>query len=167
MSTEQKQTINVGDNVTIHYRCTLEDGTLASDSQETGEPITFEVGQKTVLSGIDDRVVGMGVGDTKSFTLEPNEGYGEYDGTRIGHLPHSNFPAEFVPQLTEGMVIPLQSKDGAQRLIATVTEVGEETVTCDFNHPLAGKTLTFDVEVVTIDGATTTTTDTEETTGDE
>jgi FKBP-type peptidyl-prolyl cis-trans isomerase 2 len=151
-------TINVGDNVTMHYKCTLEDGTVTGDSYQTGETISFEVGKKTVLSGIDERVVGMAVGDTSSFMLTPAEGYGDYDGDRIGVLPHENFPAEFIPQIQEGSVIPLQSKDGSHRLIGTVKEVGSDTFTVDFNHPLAGQVLTFDVEIVSIndDAATTT-----------
>jgi len=158
MATEDKTLIGVGDNVTMHYKCTLDDGTVTGDSHQTGETISFEVGQKTVLSGIDDRVVGMSVGDTNSFTLTPEEGYGEYDGDRIGEMPHSNFPEEFVPQLKEGMVIPLQSKDGTSRLIGTVRSVGEETITVDFNHPLAGQNLTFDVEIVSVEPTTETTT---------
>jgi FKBP-type peptidyl-prolyl cis-trans isomerase 2 len=167
MATEDKTLIGVGDNVTMHYKCTLEDGTVTGDSHQTGETISFEVGQKTVLAGIDDRVVGMSVGDTNSFKLTPEEGYGEYEADRIGEMPHSNFPAEFVPQLKEGMVIPLQSKDGTSRLIGTVRSVGEETITVDFNHPLAGQSLTFDVEIVSIEPTTGVTTEGTETTTDE
>lgn len=152
-------TINVGDNVTMHYKCTLEDGTVTGDSYQTGETISFEVGKKTVLSGIDERVVGMAVGDTNSFMLTPEEGYGDYDGDRIGVLPHGNFPPEFIPQLQEGSVIPLQSKDGSHRLIGTVKEVGADTITVDFNHPLAGQVLTFDVEIVSINETPATTTE--------
>ena len=154
MAKNKTTTITVGDNVTMHYKCTLEDGTVTGDSYQTGETISFEVGKKTVLSGIDERVVGMAVGDTNTFTLTPEEGYGEYDNTRIGMIPHSNFPAEFVPQLREGSVVPLQSKDGSHRLIGTVKEIGEDTFTIDFNHPLAGQTLNFDVEIVSIDEPT-------------
>jgi FKBP-type peptidyl-prolyl cis-trans isomerase 2 len=146
--------IKFGDEVEMHYKCTLEDGTVTGDSHQSGETISFEVGKKTVLSGIDNRVVGMAVGDTNSFTLTPEEGYGDYEEERIGIMPHDNFPEEFVPQLTEGMIIPLQSKDGSQRLIGTVKEVGDETVTVDFNHPLAGQTLSFDVEIINISTGT-------------
>tara|TARA_R100000231_G_scaffold78853_1_gene60926 strand:+ start:496 stop:993 length:498 start_codon:yes stop_codon:yes gene_type:complete len=155
MATEDKVLISVGDEVEMHYKCTLEDGTVTGDSHQTGETISFEVGKKTVLAGIDERVVGMSVGDTSTFTLEPDEGYGDYDSSRIGSMPHENFPAEFIPQLQEGMIIPLQSKDGTSRLIGTVMEVGDDTVTVDFNHPLAGKTLNFDVEIVNITNPST------------
>ena len=150
METEEKTLISLGDEVEMHYKCTLENGTVTGDSHETGETISFEVGKKTVLSGIDDRVLGIAVGGTNSFTLTPEEGYGDYFEDRIGTVPNDNFPAEFIPQLTEGMVIPLQSKDGGQRLIGTVKEVGDDEVTVDFNHPLAGQTLTFDVEIVKV-----------------
>lgn len=159
-----QQTITVGDNVTMHYKCTLEDGTVTGDSYQTGETISFEVGKKAVLSGIDDRVVGMAVGDTNSFKLTPDEGYGNYDSDRIGVLPHENFPAEFIPQIQEGSVIPLQSKDGSHRLIGTVKEVGSDTFTVDFNHPLAGQTLSFEVEIVSINEDAPTTTEGAETT---
>jgi len=162
METEEKTLISLGDEVEMHYKCTLEDGTVTGDSHETGETISFEVGKKTVLSGIDDRVVGMSVGSTDSFTLTPEEGYGDYFEDRIGTVPNDNFPAEFIPQLTEGMVIPLQSKDGVQRLIGTIKEVGDEEVTVDFNHPLAGQTLTFDVEIIKITAGGTTSEATEE-----
>lgn len=147
-------TIKLGDEVEMHYKCTLEDGTVTGDSHQSGETISFEVGKKTVLSGIDNRVVGMAVGDTNSFTLTPDEGYGVYEEDRIGIMPHENFPEEFIPQLTEGMIIPLQSKDGTQRLIGTIKEVGDDSVTVDFNHPLAGQTLNFDVEIINISTGT-------------
>jgi FKBP-type peptidyl-prolyl cis-trans isomerase 2 len=148
--TENKQAVVDGDAITINYKCTLEDGTVTGDSFETGESLSFEVGAKTVLSGIDVNVVGMSVGDTKSFSIEAEEAYGAYDETRMGTLPPENFPENFLPQLEEGMVVPLQSKDGSHRLIATVKEVTSDGVQVDFNHPLAGQTLNFDIEVLSI-----------------
>jgi len=146
--------IEKGDTVKIHYKCTLDDGTVASDSKATNEPLEFNVGEKVVLSGIDEEVIGMETGQEKSFVLGPDRGYGEYFEDRISNMPKTNIPDQFVDQITEGSVIPLMSKDGTNRLIATVKEVLEDDFVVDLNHPLAGKTLYFDVEVLEVSKST-------------
>tara|TARA_R100001082_G_scaffold6498_2_gene4189 strand:+ start:511 stop:1014 length:504 start_codon:yes stop_codon:yes gene_type:complete len=148
-------TIEKGDTVKIHYKCTLDDGTIASDSKATNEPLEFNVGEKIVLSGIDEEIIGMETGEEKSFVLSPDRGYGEYFEDRISNLPKTNIPEQFVEQIEEGSVIPLMSKDGTSRLIATVKEVLDDDFVVDLNHPLAGKTLYFDVEVLEVNKPTT------------
>lgn len=139
-----------GDTIKIHYKCTLDDGTVASDSKMVDEPLEFGVGTKTVLSGLDENVLGMEVGEEKSFVLEPDRGYGDYFEERISNMPKENIPSQFIDQLGPGSVIPLMSKDGTQRLVATIVEIQEEEIVVDLNHPLAGKTLNFEVEVIDI-----------------
>lgn len=168
MAKKKANKVKNGDLVTIHYKCTLEDGTVASDSKVTNEPLEFNVGSKMVLSGIDTNVVGMKEGEERSFTLVPAEGYGEYIDGNVSHLPKENIPAHFLNQLGPGSVIPLMSKDGTSRLVATIVEIEEETVLVDMNHPLAGQTLAFDVEVVSIsEGITESTTSNAEPEGKE
>jgi FKBP-type peptidyl-prolyl cis-trans isomerase 2 len=154
--------VKEGSVVTIHYTCTLEDGTVASDSKVTNDPLEFSVGSKEVLSGIDESVLGMAVGEEKSFTLTPEKGYGEYFDERVSEMPKENIPAHFLNQLGPGSIIPLMSKDGSSRIVATIVEIKDESILVDMNHPLAGKVLNFDVEVVNItaDAATTESTET-------
>lgn len=153
--------VKEGSVVTIHYTCTLEDGTVASNSKVTDEPLEFSVGSKEVLSGIDESVIGMAVGEEKSFTLTPEKGYGEYFEERVSEMPKENIPAHFLNQLGPGSIVPLMSKDGTSRVIATIVEIKDESILVDMNHPLAGKTLNFDVEVVSITEETDTTESTE------
>ena len=155
--------VKEGSVVTIHYTCTLEDGTVASNSKVTNEPLEFNVGAKEVLSGLDESVIGMAVGEEKSFTLTPERGYGEYFDDRISEMPKENIPAHFLNQLGPGSVVPLMTKDGTSRIVATIVEIKDESILIDMNHPLAGKTLNFDVEVVSIGEDTTIATTTEST----
>jgi len=149
--------VKEGSVVTIHYTCTLEDGTVASNSKVANEPLEFNVGAKEVLSGLDESVIGMAVGEEKSFTLTPEKGYGEYFEERVSEMPKENIPAHFLNQLGPGSIVPLMSKDGTSRVIATIVEIKDESILVDMNHPLAGKTLNFDVEVVNITEETDTT----------
>ena len=109
----------------------------------------------------DESVIGMAVGEEKSFTLTPEKGYGEYFEERVSEMPKENIPAHFLNQLGPGSIVPLMSKDGTSRVIATIVEIKDESILVDMNHPLAGKTLNFDVEVVSITEETDTTESTE------
>ena len=135
-----------GDTVQIHYTGTLDDGTQF-DSSEGRDPLEFTVGSGQVIPGFDKAVEGMAVGDQKKVRIEAEDAYGEPSDQMIQEVPKSALPDDLEPK--EGMGLQARGQDG--RVInLTVTEVGDETITVDGNHPLAGKPLTFDIELVSI-----------------
>jgi len=155
---ETLTTANEGTNATVHYRGTLEDGSEFDNSRTRGEPITFTVGAGQMISGFNDAVNGMTVGETKTVTLAPDQAYGEVNPEAQTTFPKSGFPADL--ELVEGMPVPLRTPDG-RTLMGRLTEQQEETVTIDLNHPLAGQTLQFEIELVEVTTTTNTSTDEE------
>lgn len=136
-----------GDTVKIHYTGTLDDGT-EFDSSKGREPLEFELGSGQVIPGFDQAVDGMAVGDRKTVAIPAAEAYGERQDDMVQDVPRSALPPEMEPEV--GMALGARSQDGAEMRL-TVTAVGEETITVDGNHPLAGKDLNFDLELVSVD----------------
>lgn len=135
-----------GDTVHVHYRGTLADGT-EFDSSEGREPLSFEVGSGMVIPGFDAAVADLEVGDSVTVTIPACDAYGEHQPEALQTFPLDFFGGE-APE--EGWAVELQTQDG-QRVAAVVAEVGAETVTLDFNHPLAGQDLTFEITLVQVD----------------
>ena len=135
-----------GDTVHIHYTGTLDDGTTF-DSSAGRDPLSFELGSGQVIAGFDKAVDGMAVGDSKSVRIEPEDAYGERHEQAVQQVPMSALPEEIKPEV--GMQLQSQSPDG-QIMQLTVTEVADDSITVDANHPLAGQALTFDIELVKI-----------------
>lgn len=141
------KTAQNGKNVTIHYVGTLTDGTQFDNSRDRGEPITVTLGNGQLIEGFNDAIVGLTEGETTTFTVGPDQAYGEHHADRIAELDRSIFPEEF--DLATGMTVPLQNDKG-ENFLAVVSDFNDEVVTADFNHPLAGKDLTFTVEVLAV-----------------
>jgi peptidylprolyl isomerase len=135
-----------GDTVRIHYTGTLEDGTQF-DSSDGRDPLEFSLGGGQVIPGFDTAVDGMAVGENKSVTIQPEEAYGERHEKLVQQVPRSSFPEDMEPAV--GMQLQSQSPDG-QVMNLVVTEVEDDSITVDANHPLAGQALTFAVELVEI-----------------
>ena len=135
-----------GDTVKIHYTGTLANGTQF-DSSADREPLEFAIGSGQVIPGFDSAVDGMAVGENKTVDIPPEAAYGQRHEQLIQEVPKSQLPEEIKPE--PGMQLQSQSPDG-QVLNLVVTEVADETITVDGNHPLAGETLTFDIELVEI-----------------
>ena len=133
-----------GDTVRVHYEGRLEDGQVF-DSSEGGEPLEFRVGAGEVIPGFDEAVRGMEVGEKKTVEIAPEDAYGERRDQLIAEMPRENMNLEGDP--APGMSLLMQTNDG-QQIPVTVTEVTDSHVTLDANHPLAGRTLTFDVTLV-------------------
>lgn len=133
-----------GDNVRVHYTGKLEDGTEFDSSREK-DPIEFTVGSGGLIPGFENSIVGMQVGDKKTITLQPEEAYGEKNHGLVVEIEKENFPPDITPEV--GM--PLQVKQSDDNIInVMVTDITENSVTIDANHPLAGKSLVFDIELV-------------------
>jgi FKBP-type peptidyl-prolyl cis-trans isomerase 2 len=138
-------TIKKGDKVKVEYTGTL-DGTVF-DTSEGREPLEFEVGSGQVIKGFDNAVIGMEVGEEKEVELPPSEAYDEYDPNLLKKIPMDKLPPGEEPK--PGMVLELKTPDGIH-FPARITEVAEKEITIDLNHPLAGKTLIFQIKVVDI-----------------
>ena len=135
-----------GDTVRIHYTGTLDDGTQF-DSSAGRDPLEFALGGGQVIPGFDNAVDGMTVGDSKTVTIPPEEAYGQRHEQLVQQVSRSALPDEIEPAV--GMQLQSQSPEG-QVMMLVVTEVEEEAITVDANHPLAGQALTFDIELVEI-----------------
>ncbi len=136
-----------GDKVTVHYTGTLEDGTVF-DSSVGKEPLTFTIGAGEMITGFNDAVIGMKVGEKKTVTLPPDQAYGPYRYDMITTLNRSDFPQGTT--LAIGQKVPLQNSQG-QTFIGKIIDMDATTVTLDVNHELAGKTLIFEIELISIE----------------
>ncbi len=135
-----------GDTVRIHYTGTLDDGTQF-DSSSGRDPLEFSLGGGQVIPGFDAAVDGMHVGESKSVTIAPEDAYGERHEQLVQQVPRDILPEDMEPAV--GMQLQSQSPDG-QVMNLVITEVVDDTVTVDANHPLAGFALTFAIELVEI-----------------
>ena len=137
--------IENGQTVSVHYRGTFDDGTEFDSSHQREEPLTFKTGAGQVIAGFDTAVRDMAVGDTKTVRLEPADAYGEFNPEAKQQVPRTAFPEDF--EFKVGATVYGKNQLG-QQMMAKIEEVGEETVQLDFNHPLVGKALTFELELV-------------------
>lgn len=138
--------VKSGDTVKIHYTGSLDNGT-EFDSSAGKDPLQFTVGTGQLIPGLDKAVEGMTVGEKKTVNVEPDEAYGPRQDQMVSEVPKSALPPHIEPEV--GMGLQTKSQDG-QDMQLTVTEVGEETITVDANHPLAGKPLNFEIELMQI-----------------
>lgn len=142
MSTAQE-----GDTVHIHYTGRLDDGTVFDTSKER-DPLAFTLGSGQVIKGFDAAVSGMEVGEAKTTTISPEAAYGPRRDELHLTYPREQFPDDMEPEV--GQLLQMQTEDG-QTFQVQVVDVADKTVALDANHPLAGKELTFDIELVKID----------------
>ena len=140
------QAAQAGDKLRIHYTGRLDDGTVF-DHSEGKEPLEFIAGSGEIIPGLDEGVIGMAVGETREVTIPPENAYGPRDEDRIQSVPRDAIP-DHIP--TEpGTQLSVQTQDG-QTIPVVVANTTEDHVELDANHPLAGRTLTFDVTLVEI-----------------
>ena len=139
-----KRAIQSGDTVSVHYTGKLENGEIF-DSSSGRRPMTFTVGTGQIIRGFDEAVLGMAVGDRKTVTIAPEMAYGPRQLELIVDIPRNTVPEGM--ELEKGMMIELVDPQG-NRIPAEVFEILDEVVKMDLNHFLAGKTLVFDIEIV-------------------
>ncbi len=130
----------------VHYTGTLENGEIFDTSRD-GDPMEFTLGSGQVIAGFEQGVTGMSIGDTKKIEIEVSDGYGERVEALVQQVPRSGINLEVEPQI--GMSLVLQLADGNQ-IPVRLTEVSDEFVTLDANHPLAGERLFFAVELIAL-----------------
>jgi len=135
-------TIAAGNFVTLYYKGTLDDGTVFDETQP-GSPATFQVGVGALIKGFDDGLIGMKVGEKKKIEIEPGLAYGFFLKNKIIEVPKQQLADANIPIV---IGVTVNSSAGQGKIIEVNDET--QTVKLDFNHPLAGKTLTFEVEIV-------------------
>jgi FKBP-type peptidyl-prolyl cis-trans isomerase 2 len=135
-----------GDIVQLHYMGKLQDGTIFDSSRER-HPLQFTIGKGQVIAGFEQAVIGMKIGDLKTARIPMEQAYGPHRDDMIVTMDRSKLPPGVNPKIGQRLEI---TQIDNQTSLVTVTEVTESTLTLDANHPLAGKELTFDIELVGI-----------------
>ena len=142
-----ENTLKENSVASVHYTGTLPDSGEVFDSSEGRDPLTFLVGHRQMIPGFEEEMMGASVGERREFTLTSDRAYGERDDQAVLQIPRDNFaPLEQEAKLEVGMQLVAQMPHGPAPF--TILELTKELVTGDFNHALAGKSLTFSVEVV-------------------
>jgi len=137
--------VQVKDKIAVHYTGWLSDGTKFDSSVDLNETFKFQVGCGMVIQGFDEAVLGMEIGDKKKITVTPDQGYGERNEKYVFDVERKSFPDG--AEIEKGTVFEMHSDHG-EVVPVRVIEVRENDVLLDANHPLAGETLTFEIELV-------------------
>ena len=132
--------------VTLHLSLALQDGTVA-ESTFDGEPLVFTMGDGVLDHGLELALYGLVRGDKQRLTLDPGQAFGQYDPDRVHTLARDSFAADMT--LEPGVIIGFETETG-EELAGAILELDEQTVKVDFNHPLAGRTIIFDVEILDV-----------------
>lgn len=140
--------VEKGQSIKVHYRGTFNDGREFDNSQKRGQPINFIVGAGNVIQGFEKAVLGMSEGETKSITLSPEAAYGPINPEAFIEVEKERFPEDFNFQ-KDGFV--RSTRFDGRPVFGKITEVKEESVVLDVNHPMAGKELNFEIQVVEIE----------------
>ena len=139
--------IKNGDKVKVEYIGTLDDGTVFDSSKNHGEPLEVEVGSGKIIPGFENALIGMDKGEEKKIDLNSSETYGEHNPEFTKRIPRNQLPKE--PKPKAGMVLALTTPDG-KKIPARISEVTDNNITIDLNHPLAGKNLHFAIKIVDV-----------------
>lgn len=143
--TTHNRTVEVGKQVSLEYTLTLDDNTVV-DTNVGRDPLTYTQGNGQIIPGLETALQGMTVGESKNVTVSPPDGYGEVNPQAFQEVSKQSIPPDALKVGTQ-----LQGKDPSGRIVRPrVSAINEDTVVLDFNHPLAGQTLHFDVKVVDI-----------------
>ena len=142
--------VQKGDKVQVDYKLTVNDEII--DSSEGHGPLEVVVGEGQLIPGFEKELLGMKEGDKKSFQVAPEDGYGPVNQEAFAEIPREKLGDEITPEV--GMILSVGSPDGRTHRVK-IHEVNNDSITLDFNHPLAGETLNFDIELVGIESSAT------------
>ena len=135
-----------GDRVKINFTGKLEDGSVFANTADS-EPLEFQLGEGNIIPGVEKAVEGMNVGESKTVKVLPEQAYGQRRDELVEEVGRDKFPKEIELQVGQKFDIPQQE---GQPMVVRVVDVSEQTVTLDGNHPLAGRDLTFELELIEI-----------------
>ncbi|WP_108652390.1 FKBP-type peptidyl-prolyl cis-trans isomerase [Dongshaea marina] len=133
--------------VTFHFTIKLEDGSVADTSRTQDKPARLKMGDGSLTAGFEACLKGLSIGSNKSFTLAPEDAFGMSNPDQIHHMEAARFSPEI--ELEPGVIVGFEQPNGGQ-VAGMIREVQGDSVTVDFNHPLAGQTLNFDVEILDV-----------------
>ena len=139
------KTAKHGDRVKINFIGKFEDGSVFETS-EGKEPLEFTIGDNSTMPALEDGIVGMKEGESRTIPVTPEIGFGTYQEKRIEVISKKNVPEDL--ELKVGMVLPGKNKKGGGFKNMTITKIDDESITLDGNHPYAGKNLTLEVELI-------------------
>jgi FKBP-type peptidyl-prolyl cis-trans isomerase SlpA len=139
--------INTGSQVVFHFSIKLSDGSVADSTKVSGKPAKLVMGDGSLTPGFEACLLGLEAGQEASFTLPPEQAFGTPNPDNIYYVERDKFGADVTPE--EGAIIAFTQPDGSE-LPGVIRSVAGQSVTVDFNHPLAGQTLTFDVEIIEV-----------------
>ena len=139
-----KLEVELGTKVTLHFALVLEDGDVIDSNFETA-PATFTVGDGNLLPGFESTLIGLENGDEREFTIPPEEAFGQHNPQNVQRVDRSNFDQQ---ELEVGAIFSFQNGDG--ELPGVIIEFEDEEILVDFNHPLAGKNIIFQVKIMDI-----------------
>ncbi|WP_048307092.1 FKBP-type peptidyl-prolyl cis-trans isomerase [Halomonas sp. PR-M31] len=142
--------IGEGMEVTLHFTLKLEDGTVV-DSTRDKQPATFQMGDGNLPPGFEAPLTGLAEGDSGSYTVSPEHAFGQHNPQNVQRIPRESFEEA---ELEEGLVMSFADAAGGE-VPGVIAEIDDKQVSVDFNHPLAGRTLTFEVEVIEVRPTTT------------
>jgi peptidylprolyl isomerase len=143
---QQEQQAKQGDTVTVHYTGKLKDGTVFGTSVNS-QPLQFTLGEQQVIPGFERAVMGMIPGETKTIEIPAEQAYGERRDDMMVAVDREQLPADMEPEVGQQLQI---NQDDMPPRIVTITNVEEESVVLDANHPLAGHDLIFDIQLMEI-----------------
>jgi peptidylprolyl isomerase len=136
----------VGNEVEVHYKGFLDDGSVF-DTSEKKDPLKIKIGDKRVIGDFEDAIVGMSEGEKKTISITPENAYGNYKQELMLKITRDKLPDHINPEL--GMQLKINREDGDD-FVVRITEITDETLTIDGNHPLAGKKLNFDIQLLKV-----------------
>jgi FKBP-type peptidyl-prolyl cis-trans isomerase SlpA len=139
--------ITIGSKVTLHFALRLADGTVA-DSSFDNEPVSFVVGDGALDKGLELALIGLGAGDRQTLTLMPGQAFGEREDAALQWVARDQFPPDMA--LQEGQIIGFTGRAG-EDVAGAVIEIQQQRVRMDFNHPLAGREIEFEVEILSVE----------------
>ena len=143
---DNEKTINVGSDVVMHFSLSLKDGTVADGTTED-EPLIFKMGDGTLIEGLEMVLYGLKTGEKQTLEIGPRDAFGFPDEENIHEMPRDEFSDEL--DIKEGVIISFSTPSGDE-IPGTIIEIGDEMVKVDFNHPLAGHTIQFFVEILDV-----------------
>lgn len=135
--------------VTMHFDVRLKDGSVAESTRNIGQPMIFQMGQDFFSAKLEAQLLGLSVGAKPKIMLLPEDAFGEAHPANVYQVPRSQFRGELASQLEVGLIVTFSQRDGRE-LPGVIRALDDSEVTVDFNHPLAGQVILFDIEIIDV-----------------
>jgi FKBP-type peptidyl-prolyl cis-trans isomerase SlyD len=136
--------------VSLQYRLTVEDEVV--EESEDDDPLMYLHGHNNIIPGLESALEGLQVGDEKTVKVKPRDAYGDYDPNSVEEVDRADLPDSISP--TVGMVLAVTDEETGGQVLAEIIEVNDDTIVVDYNHPMAGQELTFDITITALRDAT-------------